>query len=119
MQDESESSTIGPKIRKEKATVEKMIRLYCKKKHNSSNGSLCSECQTLLEYSHERVEKCQFQEDKPTCRKCPVHCYRPSLRTEIRRVMRFSGPRLALRAPVDWIRYQFHAREDSESEKDV
>lgn len=38
------------------------------------------------------------------------------MRDEIRRVMRFSGPRLALRAPMDWIRHQIHDRDDVDSE---
>jgi hypothetical protein len=118
LQDESEQSNIGLKIKKEKETVEKMISLYCEKKHNISRGTLCSECQSLSEYSHKRLEQCQYQEDKPTCRKCPVHCYRPTMRDEIRRVMRFSGPRLALLAPLDWIRHQIHDRDDAESEED-
>jgi len=112
MQDELTSSNIGPKIKKEKETVEKMIRLFCEKKHDQCRGTLCTECQSLLEYSHKRLENCQYQEDKPTCRKCPAHCYRPTMRDEIRRVMRFSGPRLALRAPVEWIRHQIHDRAD-------
>ena len=111
MPDESNSSNIGPKIQKEKETVEKFIHLYCEKKHEVSDKILCSECQKLLEYSHERLERCQYQEDKPTCRKCPVHCYKPAMREEIRRVMRFSGPRYALRAPMDWIRHQIRDRD--------
>ena len=118
MQDESKSSNVGPLIQKEKETVEKMIRYYCEKKHSSSRGTLCVECQDLLEYSHIRLEQCQYQEDKPTCRKCPVHCYRPTMRSKIRGVMRFSGPRHALRAPLDWIRHQIHDRDDVESEKE-
>ena len=94
-----------------------MIRLYCEKKHSTSSESLCSECQNLLEYSNKRLEQCQYQEDKPTCRKCPVHCYRPTMRKEIRRVMRFSDPRLVLRAPLDWIRYKINDREDGEPKK--
>jgi len=117
MPHESREHDIGPKIEKEKETVEKMIRLYCEKKHDSKEN-LCTDCQNLLEYSHHRLEQCQFQEDKPTCRKCPVHCYRPTKRDEIRRVMRFSGPRLALRAPIDWIRHQIHDRDDYEEKEE-
>ena len=117
MGDESNSSNIGPKIQKQKETVEKFIRLYCGKKHGSSSKTLCSECQNLLEYSDQRLEQCQYQEDKPTCRKCPVHCYRPTMREEIRRVMRFSGPRSALYAPMDWIRHKIHDRNDMNPEK--
>jgi hypothetical protein len=119
MHDESKPFSLGLKIRKEKETVEKMIRLYCEKKHVPSDSSLCFECQNLLEYSHQRLEQCQYQDDKPTCRKCPVHCYRPTMREEIRRVMRFSGPRLVLRAPLDWIRHQIHDLDDVDSEKDM
>ena len=117
MHDESNSSNIGPKIQKEKETVEKFIRLYCEKKHDSSSKTLCPDCQNLLEYSHLRLEQCKYQEDKPTCRKCPIHCYNPTMREEIRRVMRFSGPRFALYAPIDWIRHQIHDRGDIDSEK--
>ena len=112
MNDESDSSSSGPKIQKEKETVEKFIHLYCEKKHESSKKSLCSECQDLLEYSHQRLEQCRYQEDKPTCRKCPVHCYKPTMREEIPRVMRFSGPRYAVRAPMDWIRPQIRDRDE-------
>ncbi|MGY5880885.1 MAG: nitrous oxide-stimulated promoter family protein [Candidatus Thorarchaeota archaeon] len=117
MNDESKSVDVGPKIRKEKATVEKLIRLYCEKKHNSSEDLLCAECQSLLEYSNQRLDTCQFGEDKSSCRKCPVHCYRPTMRSEIRNVMRFSGPRIVFRAPAIWIRHKIHDREDVNSEK--
>jgi hypothetical protein len=117
MNDESNPSNIGPKIQKEKETVEKFIRLFCEKKHETVSKALCPDCQNLLEYSHQRLEQCQYEEDKPTCRKCPIHCYNPTMREEIRRVMRFSGPRYALRAPMDWIRHQFHDRDDVDSEK--
>jgi len=119
MQDESELSNIGPKIRKEKATVEKMIRLYCEKKHKSPDGTPCQECEDLLEYSHERLEHCRYEENKPTCRKCPIHCYKPTMRKEIRQVMRFSGLRLVFHAPMEWIRHKIHDKEYAESEKDV
>ena len=115
MDDESSPSNIGPKIQKEKETVEKFIRLYCEMKHESPSKTLCSECQNLLEYSHHRLELCRYSEDKPTCRKCPVHCYNPTMRDEIRRVMRFSGPRFALRAPIDWIRHQIRDRDEINS----
>ncbi|MGY5858021.1 MAG: nitrous oxide-stimulated promoter family protein [Candidatus Thorarchaeota archaeon] len=117
MNDESNPSSIGPKIQNEKETVEKFIRLHCEKKHETTSKALCSDCQNLLEYSRQRLEQCQYQEDKPTCRKCPVHCYRPTMREEIRRVMRFSGPRYAIRAPMDWIRHQLQDRDDVDSEK--
>lgn len=101
----------GPNILHEKETVERMIRFYCNKNHKSSEGSLCEDCDSLLVYAHKRLDYCQFGEDKTTCRKCPVHCYNPEMRQRIKQVMRFSGPRLALRAPITWIRHWVHDRE--------
>lgn len=100
----------GPKILDEKMTVENMINYYCEKKH-STNGGLCTDCAQLLEYSHQRLDQCKFGEDKPTCRKCTVHCYKPDMRQQIRSVMRYSGPRLLFRAPVVWIKHKIHDRE--------
>ncbi|MDF1537606.1 MAG: nitrous oxide-stimulated promoter family protein [Candidatus Thorarchaeota archaeon] len=100
----------GLKIAKEKNVVSKMIGLYCEKKHGSQQGILCQECANLREYSHHRLDHCRYGEDKPTCRKCETHCYKPEMRGRIRAVMRFSGPRLVLRAPADWIRHQLHER---------
>ncbi len=97
----------APKIRDEKHTVESMIEYYCGKKHSTNDG-LCSDCNQLLEYSHQRLDRCQFGEDKPTCRKCTVHCYKPDMRKKIRAVMRYSGPRLMFRAPLVWIRHKIH-----------
>ena len=111
MRDESNPIKSGPIIEREKATVQKMIHIFCEKKHKTADGVLCSECQTLLNYSNNRLEHCQFQENKPTCRKCTVHCYSPKMRERIKQVMRFSGPRIALSAPVVWLRHRFHDRE--------
>jgi hypothetical protein len=105
-----EDDSNGPRIEKEKRTVERMIRYSCESNHDSLAGSLCEECSELLDYSHARLDCCSYGEDKPTCRKCEIHCYRPAMREEIRRVMRFSGPRLALHAPADWIRHWVQER---------
>ncbi|MFW9910679.1 MAG: nitrous oxide-stimulated promoter family protein [Candidatus Thorarchaeota archaeon] len=110
MDSEHQNST-GPVIDKEKKVVSRMIRLYCQKKHSTSSGTLCEECQALEEYSHHRLDQCRYGEEKTTCRKCPTHCYKPEMREKIRSVMRFSGPRLALRAPMDWVRHQIHDRD--------
>jgi hypothetical protein len=108
MRDESNPIKLGPRIESEKATVQKMIHIYCEKKHKTAVGHLCVECQTLLNYSNNRLEHCQFQENKPTCRKCTVHCYGPIMREQIKQVMRFSGPRIVLRAPIIWLRHRLH-----------
>ncbi|MBB4035817.1 hypothetical protein GGR21_001712 [Dysgonomonas hofstadii] len=88
----------------EKKTVAKMISIYCAAKHGISEG-LCDDCAELNEYARKRLEKCTFGDNKPTCEKCPVHCYRPDMRMKIRNVMQFSGPRMLFHNPVLAIRH--------------
>ena len=61
---------------------------------------LCSSCAELLEYAFCRLERCPFGAEKPTCARCPVHCYKPAFRTMIKAVMRYAGPRMLYRHPV-------------------
>ncbi|CAH1057288.1 nitrous oxide-stimulated promoter family protein [Paenibacillus pseudetheri] len=93
----------GTKIRKEKEIVEKMIRVYCKKKHHQK--VLCEECQGLNEYAAKRLSLCPFGEEKTACAKCPIHCYNKEYRLRIKDVMRFSGPWMLLYHPVESIRH--------------
>jgi predicted amidophosphoribosyltransferase len=86
------------RIDRERRTVEAMIHLYCRKVHSRGDG-LCAACQSLLEYAGARLLRCPFQEGKPVCVNCPVHCYRPDMRERIRKVMRYAGPRMLLRHP--------------------
>lgn len=88
-----------PRIQRERKTVATMIRLYCRGQHDGGN-ELCPDCAELHDYAMERLQKCIFQEGKTTCAKCPVHCYRPAMREEIRAVMRYAGPRMTWRHPL-------------------
>lgn len=89
----------GPRIQRERRTVAAMIRLFCRRKHGRREA-LCESCQAIHDYALARLERCPFQERKPTCAKCRVHCYREPMRTQIRHIMRFAGPRMLLRHPV-------------------
>ncbi|MGL5244613.1 MAG: nitrous oxide-stimulated promoter family protein [Sarcina sp.] len=95
------------KIEKEKRTIELMIRIYCKKKHNCKN-TICNECGELLEYAHKRLNNCKFGDEKSTCAKCPIHCYKKDMREKVKKVMRFSGPRLIIYNPIELIRHCFY-----------
>jgi len=87
------------RIDREKKTIEIMIHLYCRAHHQPAN-SLCDECQSLLDYALLRLVKCPFQPAKPTCASCPVHCYNPQIRTKVKEIMRYSGPRMLLQHPI-------------------
>jgi hypothetical protein len=88
-------------IRTEMKTVEAMIRIACAGRHGAD--PLCEACSDLLWYARERLEKCRFGTEKPTCAACPVHCYKPGMRERIRLVMRYAGPRMVLRHP--WLTF--------------
>ncbi len=88
-----------PRMRREKKTVGAMTRIYCRSKHKSED-KLCSECSELQWYAFNRLDKCRYQEKKPTCANCPIHCYKPSMREKIRAVMRHSGPRMLRKHPI-------------------
>lgn len=92
------------RIEQEKKTVGLMVRLYCRRLHHSSE-QLCPDCQNLLDYAFKRVDHCRFGSAKPTCANCTIHCYEPQMRNTIRAVMRYSGPRMAVRHPVLALRH--------------
>ncbi len=87
------------RIAREKRTIEAMVALYCRDNHQTTTG-LCEECTALLEYARLRLDKCPFGEDKPTCARCLIQCYKPDMREKIKRVMRYSGPRMLLYHPA-------------------
>ena len=87
------------RLAREARTVEAMVRLHCRGQHGTQDGR-CSQCEVLREYALERLRRCPFQEGKTTCAKCPVHCYRPDMRAQIRAVMRYAGPRMLARHPL-------------------
>jgi hypothetical protein len=85
-------------IATEKQTVAVMVRIYCAS-HHAGASPLCEACAALERYSHARLDACPYGACKPTCRECPIHCYRPVEKEAMREVMRFAGPRMMLRHP--------------------
>ena len=93
------------RIEREKKTIKLMIEIYCQKKHGHKKGQLCEECSELLEYAHKRLSYCKFGENKSTCSRCPIHCYKKDMKIKVKDVMRFSGPRLIIHNPVELIKH--------------
>lgn len=94
------------KRKQEIQTVYEMIHLYCKRQHESKD--LCLECKELFEYVKERVNKCPFMDTKTFCSQCKVHCYQKDMQDRIRKVMRFSGPRMLFSHPVMSMRHLYY-----------
>lgn len=84
---------IDKKRLKEKEVVSLMIHLYCKK-HDDINE------QELLDYVMFKLDKCPNMAKKTFCSQCPIHCYSGKKQEEIKRVMRYSGPRMLLYHPL-------------------
>ena len=94
------------KLKKERKTIEIMIKNFCKHHHNV-NGKICSDCYSLTEYANLRLDICPYGENKHVCSKCPIHCYKPEMRENIREVMRYSGPRMIYSHPYLAFRHLF------------
>ncbi len=92
------------RLDREWRTIAAMVRCYCHD-HHRTTGGLCAECQGLLDYAGLRLERCRFGTEKPTCAKCPVHCYQPARREQVRVVMRDAGPRMLWQHPLLSLRH--------------
>lgn len=80
--------------------VRLMIGMYCRGRHKTKKGELCSDCAELAAYVEQRRERCPFGDEKPFCSNCKIHCYKPDMRARISEVMRYSGPRLMFSHPI-------------------
>ena len=76
-----------------------MLQIYCRDLHHTGGG-LCDECCQLLDYAWRRLASCPFQEEKPACNHCRVHCYSKDKRTKVQTVMRYAGPRMIWHHPL-------------------
>jgi len=85
-------------IATEKQTVTAMVRIYCAQ-HHAGAHPLCVACASLERYAHARLDACPYGAGKPTCKACPIHCYKLAEREAMRDVMRFAGPRMMWRHP--------------------
>ena len=101
------------RMKREKKTIETMINMHCHDIHGTGD-KLCDDCHQLLEYAQDRLDKCPYQEEKPTCSKCPIHCYKPNMREKVRDVMKYSGPPMTYRHPIQAIRHFIDGRRSME-----
>ena len=97
--------------------------VYCRVKHDDHKSLMtiaepelqslplheypvCKECREFLRYAFERRLRCPLAE-KPACKHCPVHCYKPEHRQKVREIMRFSGQYLIKRGRLDLLWHYF------------
>jgi hypothetical protein len=87
------------RLKRERQTIRIMAEIYCHDQHHSPDG-LCELCDDLLAYAMERLDHCVYQENKPTCANCPIHCYKRVRREQVRVMMRHAGTRMLFSHPI-------------------
>jgi len=115
-----------PLTRKELKDLKVLLQftaVYCHQHHNDNTSVIttdetdlqilplhkypvCKECSDFLLYAFERRLRCPLAE-KPVCKHCPVHCYKPEYRAKVREIMRFSGQYLIMRGRLDLLWHYF------------
>ncbi len=120
------STVLLGSLNTEFVTVAYMVERYCKDHHLAKGAetapptesawskqlTLCSECQSLLDYAETRLDRCPYAEQKPACNTCPIHCYKPEPKQQMRNVMRYSGPRMLIGHPLLAFRHLWLERQD-------
>lgn len=91
------------RLEREIKTIELMIDIYAK-----GHPEEAETCRKLKDYATKRVESCPYGEVKPVCKDCVTHCYSPVMRDMVKRVMRYSGPRMILHSPRLTIAHVVH-----------
>jgi hypothetical protein len=86
------------RIEREKKTIHQMLRLYERKNPRAEKSP--EHYVELFGYASKRLDRCAFGEDKPACKQCPIHCYQPARREEMKQIMRWAGPRMLFRHPI-------------------
>ena len=113
------------RLKREQQTLECMTAIFCHDHHPlHADGGLCSSCSTLMRYAEKRLAKCPYGQSKPTCAKCPIHCYKKQQREQVRQMMRYAGPRMPWRQPwralvhiFDKLRHVVHPMELRRNQK--
>ena len=100
-------SILTGRLKREHQTLVCMTRMYCGDHHGQHAGGMCGDCTDLMTYSETRLAKCPYGQAKPTCAKCPIHCYKTQQRENVRQVMRYAGPRMPLRHPWQALNHVF------------
>lgn len=88
------------KKEKEIEVVTLMIQKYCHGVHKTKKGELCKDCEELLNYVKFRRNLCPWKDNKPFCANCKIHCYQKEMREKIKKVMKYSGPKMIFDHPI-------------------
>lgn len=122
-QPENSSQPLTRKEIKDLKVLLQFTAVYCSQKHSDKRTAIvtdepglqtlplhkypvCNECRDFVIYAFERRLRCPLEE-KPVCKHCKVHCYKPGHRQKVREIMRFSGQHLIKRGRFDLLWHYF------------
>ena len=108
-----DTPAIAKRREREMRVISQMIALYCEKNHDAATRThvahcgerICEECAELDAYSVLRTQRCRKMGEKTSCEECGNHCYKSDMRERICTVMRYAGPRMITKHPIEAIRH--------------
>jgi hypothetical protein len=107
--------TMTKRQKKDISLLARFVRLYCAGHHPATGRRdvplpaaqgtvpLCSECALLMEYAVSKRLSCPLEGEKPSCRRCRIHCYGDRERKKIRTVMAWSGKRMIMSGRLGYL----------------
>ena len=118
----AEQPVLEGRLARELETFRCMTAIYCRDHHPAENRSgtrMCKECTQFMQYAERRLQKCPYGQAKPTCAKCPVHCYKVKQREHARDIMRHAGPKMPIQHPLRSLGHLFDKLRTVEHPMDV
>jgi hypothetical protein len=111
--------TITRHQKKDIKLLGKFVEVYCEARHRGAVRAavalpaelearlLCPECASFLQYAITKRLNCPLEAEKPTCKRCRIHCYDAPRREKVREIMSYVGRRLVMRGRLDYLWHYF------------
>lgn len=97
------------KLATEYKTIVQMTKIYCHHFHQH-NINECQTCQEFIKYAQLKLDRCVYGQDKPACKACPIHCYKPQQKKLAQQIMRYAGPKMLFKHPLLAIKHLLKSR---------
>ncbi len=94
---QKKSNLLSGKLAAELKTITLMTGIYCQTHHQDLN---CTGCQSLISHAEKKLDRCVYGQDKPACKDCPIHCYKPIYREQTKVIMKYAGPKMLFKHPI-------------------
>lgn len=111
----TDMETINRQQKNDIRLIGKFVETYCSGKHSGSTRKacslpadlghrlLCSDCTDFLQHAVMKRLNCPLEDEKPSCKRCRIHCYAAPHRENVREIMAYSGRKLIMRGRLDYL----------------